>query len=238
MQNLRSTACPVVFEVDHDETPFSVGGTAFLATLRGRMYAVVPSHVVRDYPPMRLRFYPQGQGRHPLKIINFWRFPCDPNDPDPTDLIVLRCISDQIGRRLRRETHVLNITPIAHWNWTPHRWTALFFLFGYPLTHAGTDYERSTINSDQYLFHGNYHGPTASEDCHEIVLNDKHQLTDFNGLSGSPVFCATGALGVAAPPVFAGMVLRGGAKPRRVRFLSSLVIYTAINEAQRHEDAG
>ena len=79
---------------------------------------------------------------------------------------------------------------------------------------------------------GTFVEPSIESSCYELDLRNPRQLDDFNGMSGSPVFCHVSAMR-PSQPVLAGMLLRGTASSGRAHFLEFERILAALQSAVR-----
>jgi hypothetical protein len=230
-KRLRGCARPVAFETGIPETPFSVAGTAFVVGLRGALYVLTARHVVLEWPKERLAIILQSPTGERLPLRMRWELQVHNDDLDASDLLIFRTDLEGISKQTRQSNQLLDLTPpVAEWFET--RDSAMFFLFGYPKTANGADYERFQIDSNQYLLHGSYVGPSPSDECFEIRVRNPLGLQTFDGMSGSPVFSLNATIGVGAQPIFCGMALRGTATSQRVHFLGSRTILAALDAAQ------
>jgi len=79
---------------------------------------------------------------------------------------------------------------------------------------------------------GHYCGPGEEPDCSKIRFNSLGQLTDINGLSGSPVMQFTPIGGKFYRQLFGGMLIRGTKASGEGRFINAPIILRALQTPQ------
>lgn len=231
LDHLRQCARPMVFETGIEGAAFSIIGTAFVVGFHRALFVVTARHVVRDLPVHRLVLYPSDRSKNGLRLSDCWYVEDDDNEPDSSDLFLVRAELTKVPKSIRRSSHLLHLTPPQVSDWFKDRHSATFFIFGYPMVVNEADYAKSQINTQQIFLHGTYVGPSMADRCHELLLKNPLGLPDFNGLSGSPVFCLRNEIAAPTQPTFCGMALRGGASSGRIHFLEASVILLALQEA-------
>ena len=155
--------------------------------------------------------------------------------PDSSDLVIMRLDTSRVPRAVRAATRLLHLTPEETTNWYEDRFSSKFFAVGYPKTHNFVDYASSTIKMGQVLLEGAYIGDGVADECHEGKFLNPLGITDFDGMSGSPVFSVRNVIGPAPTPRFCGLAIRGGAVGGQIHFLSANVIRLALDEAVASE---
>ena len=111
MRALRAGVRPVVFETGLAEFPLSTAGTAFLLSDRSRTFVVTAKHVLRGYPPERLRIYPSFDSEKFLRISEFYNVNAESPGEEIEDFIVLKI--DGISSQSRSPITL----PPNHENW-------------------------------------------------------------------------------------------------------------------------
>lgn len=230
MKHFRQCARPVIFETRVHSAPYAVSGTSFLLTFRGRLFAVTARHVVGSHPVEGILIFPSDESRQPLRILQWWQLPDDAQDPDRADLLLVEVDPRNMKHKDRKASHAFEID-ILPTDWHSRRFDSQFFVFGYPKSHNEVDYEALTISTKQFLLTGKYLRATSSSDCHEIAVTNPLGLATFNGFSGSPVWSLPAAIGVRMAPIFCGVSIRGTARSGILRFVSSDVVRSMLDEA-------
>lgn len=226
----------MVFETGISEAPFSVAGTAFVVGFYKSLYVLTARHVVRDWPKEQLAIIMSAAGeRLPLRMR--WEIrvysdegDCDENG-DESDLLIYKADLSGVSEETRRSSYLLDLTPPNAVDWYDDRHESIFFLFGYPKFANGPDYEQSQVDMNQYLLQGSFVGPSVTDSCFEIGVENPLNLSTFDGMSGSPVF-SLHAVGGPTQPTFCGMALRGTSQSNRVHFLGSQTIIAALGAAR------
>jgi hypothetical protein len=226
---LRSCARPVIFATGLKETPFSTAGTCILLGYHASAYVVTAQHVLRGWPIERLHICASDHSIRPLPLVQGYELPERKEDSDLADLAIIKIELAAAQARARRSGNLIRV-PDRPEDWFPHRASATFFFYGFPLGPIVVDLP--SISTTQYLLTGAYRGPSVDFGCFEISVENRLSLQDFNGMSGSPVFCLVGGL-QASQPILAGMVLRGTASSGRAHFLGFERIFEALRSLER-----
>jgi len=241
---IRRCARPVMFETDVPEAAYSIAGTAFLVGFNDSLYIITARHVIRDYPVEKVVVFPWDKSDFstPLRIADFWNIEDEDHaDSELSDLLVIKADLGCIPKRDRRKGQLIFLTPPDATAWFGNRFHALFFLCGHPHEINDVDYAKSEVNTGQLMLTGRYVGPSLAG-CHELQVRNPLGISDFSGLSGSPVFSHTSDspfIPVACSKLhFCGMVLRGTVESCRIHFLSSDAIMEALREIERVKQRG
>jgi hypothetical protein len=232
LKRLRYCARAMVFETGETEYPFAVAGTAVIVAFRGELLVLTARHVVGKWPTHQLRLIVADAGDC-VTLTDRWeiRMEGEEEDSDQNDLLIFRADIRNVSPEARKENHVINLTPPELSDWYETRENAMFFMFGYPKSATGPDYELSKVISNQYLLHGAFIGDSLSFGCYELAVQNPLRLAEFDGLSGSPIFSLFKGKESGAQPIFCGIAIRGSASSGRVHFLGSQTVYAALDEA-------
>jgi hypothetical protein len=153
----------------------------------------------------------------------------DEVDQEASDLLIVQTDHKRIPQFDRSSSILIHMD--SRQEWFEGRHTAMFFTCGYPSIGSSVDYETLTIETTQVILVGSYVRKDSHSNCsHELKIHNSDQLTDFNGLSGSPVFCTSSVAGKNRHPKFCGMAIRGSAGSRSVHFLEAEAIYRALQK--------
>lgn len=232
---LRACVRPVMFETGIPGYPYATAGSAFLLAYQARVFVLTAKHVVSDYPVERLLVFPSEQSRTPLRISDYYRIDAGNSGEDVEDFLVIETDVGSLTPEERKSRHLIHLTPSAD-AWHEWKFTAQFFLIGYPSPKSHVDYERSVIHTGQVLMVGRYVTPFASPLCHELLVEDPHSLSTFSGLSGCPVFSLSERLALPSDLTLCGMALRGTPASKKVYFLESAVLRAALERAVRRRN--
>lgn len=108
------------------------------------------------------------------------------------------------------------------------------WIIGYPGESNSIDFESRTIKSNRVVIRGIYRGYSVSEHCHVASIETSSPLSDFDGLSGSPVFFMRHSREARQEvffPLIVGVLLRGTAQSGLVHFVSARVVSSLIHLA-------
>lgn len=227
IERLRRIARPVMFWTDSKDAPVSVGGTLFVAGLGPSLFLLTAKHVVRDCPVERLLLLPCEGAQTPFHVSRYWNVEDPDGDPDAADMFVMRTELATLPPEIRRTARVLDLNIERVWDWQPYRSDSTFFVFGFPKAFTTVDYYDECIDTSQAFLQGAYVGPSFTDGCHEILLQNPHNLESFDGFSGSPVFCTHNQTGTR----FCGLAIRGSATEGRLHFIGAHLIMDILDQA-------
>jgi len=231
LNHLRQCSRPVVFETGIPGAPYSIAGTAFLVAFHRTLFVITARHVVHDHPVNRLRIFPSDRSIEGLRLSDWWHIEDPKNDPDSSDILLIRADLTNVPKSIRKSNHLLHLTHPSVSEWFDDRYISRFFLFGYPSATNEADYAHSKLKLQQFFLPGRYVGPSIAHNCHELLIENPLNLNDFNGLSGSPVFCLRNEIAISRQPTFCGMAIRGTASSQRAHFIEASTILLALQEA-------
>ena len=233
IHRLRMSSRPVMFTTGVKETPCAIAGTAFLVGFRKHLYLVTAAHVTKG-AESSLFVLPREDAAKPLHFTRWWPvqvFQDDQLDSEASDISTVRIDLKKIPRTDRENSHVINLNGLKDWFET--RLIADFFLCGYPKMENSIDYVRREVNTAQYFLVGRYSRPNRhSSSTYQLQIENPLGLTDFDGLSGSPVFSVS-PLNNNSAPKFCGMALRGSAQSNIVHFLEADAIVRTLAEVEK-----
>jgi hypothetical protein len=92
---------------------------------------------------------------------------------------------------------------------------------GFPFTDEKYDYDNNIINDLLLIRTANLTAPTFGKDIYTMEATPSD--TEFNGLSGSPVFCR-----IERDVFFCGIVIKGSSSSGLLHFIGSDIIHSAL----------
>lgn len=209
---------PIVYSTDDDDFRYWGKGTCFLLLYKRQVYVATARHVVDVAERNSLFILPTDTGLHCLPLSSMgWPKELDPDDTDSTDIAMLGVNMMTYDAGLFEGTVALDFPSACR---LPSRLKIgeELLVIGMPAEGGGVDYESSKIKATRTTLIGAYTGNAVSSGCHQLTVKDSHSLTDFDGLSGSPVFSRNDA-GVGLQ--FVGMAIRGTASSQKIIFIGS-----------------
>ncbi len=227
MSALRACVRPVIFETGVEGTPYTVMGTAFLVAFDARVFVLTARHVVREWPIEKLVVFPADRSHTPFHMTECFRISTDLPGEDVEDFLVIEVNVASLDAEERRTSRLIHLTPSAD-DWLHSRFSASFFLIGYPEAKNYVDYEEFVIHTGQVVLPGGYAAASSLPHCHVLAVENPLSLPSFSGFSGCPVFSLVPRVGIPSDLTFAGMVLRGTAGSGRVHFLEAAVLRRAL----------
>ena len=228
LSRLRNCVRPVMFDTLSPDAPFGVKGSAFLVGYRGMMCAVTARHVVSGCPSDKLLICPTPNSAA-VRWSQFWTLENDAHDVDSTDLCIGRMDFANHSARAQRQAMLVNLDQLKA-NWWPGRHASRFFTCGFPSDRTEVSYERLEAKVAQVFLAGSYVGEALANGVHTVRVENPLGV-DFDGLSGSPVFCMESALGMTKPIQFCGVAIRGTASSRLIHFLEADTVLRGLRAA-------
>lgn len=242
LDKIRQCARPVIFATDIAEYPFSISGTAFLVGFGHIFFIITAKHVVQSYPPEKLVVFPSDKSKKHIRISNWWDVCEETGNTECSDIIICKADLGLISKKDRKNSHLLYLSPPNSIEWFDSRFTATFFLCGYPHDTNEIDYDAPQINTGQVLLSARYVGPSEAEGCYKLRAENPLNISNFNGLSGSPVFSIQTknpfTVDSAPKPKFCGMVLRGSPAEGFIHFIPAGTIVHVLQVIMRETSRG
>jgi hypothetical protein len=193
---------------DHDY-PYWYLGTGFLVSFANRLYILTAKHCLRTQDPNLLRIPARVNGPELIPISRISR--ADDSDPleDYTDVVVLT-----VAPEYSHPSDPGVVEPFAiegHWTSRFSAGQALSTRgFPYDGTRTLIDYEEKTIHLQAASFGADYSEAGLGPFMHLIRFLDTVPITNFNSMSGSPVFVNPSRS--IRQYTLAGMLLRAGGR--------------------------
>lgn len=228
---MRLCARPVMFATGAKVAPFSIAGTCFWIGYRRNIFVITARHVIRDWPPSKVLFYPPDGGGRPLSLLKSWNVVDTTLDnPSRPDLTLFHADYSDIPRPARKNARILMFDRPGIARWFEDRHCSSFFLCGYPHTMNEADYSASRALTAQVFLEGRYLAPSTENGVHQLTVANPLGI-DFNGLSGAPVFSLRHEIAAPAVPKFCGLAIRGSASSAIIHFLEATPVFLALDEA-------
>lgn len=239
VETIAACARPIIFEQEHKEPHYLIGGTCFLCSFRGDLYVVTAQHCLdgASSDQIRIQYHPKSRAFLPLcshsAIIHDRRVRKDEtiNYSDIALYTVIQAECDlqelALSNSLALESLMNMPLPIVP--------EARLFVRGFPSElDNGIDPDFCRIHQQGYLAEANYVKEAPSPYCHELSFVLSHDLDSINGMSGSPVFqiiqTPTGFKDIYS---FVGLML--GERPGTATgiFVEYSIVYQAILNLSR-----
>src|SRR6266849_8098898 len=119
---------------------------------------ITAQHVVRGWPVERLHIYPSDRAKRRLPLTRGYTLPI--KDGDDADLAIIKVDVAAVRSRDSRSSNLIQIPKVPA-AWLPHRSSATFFCFGFPIGPMAVDYPALSLSSRQYMLTGTYLGPSV-----------------------------------------------------------------------------
>jgi len=218
---LLSCSRPVFFErIEDEEYPYHSGaGSAFVCSWIGQLFVITSRHVVagQDLDDLRIRVHDDSDAF--IAFDRSWT----PQElgPDYKDVVALRVAAPLTDDRLRQEAITFSSDLALAGMGTLVHGRAMA-IGGYPDCIREIDYDDLSIRYRRACLSGRYVGVAfeKSDRVHTLAIDDRHAISEVNGLSGSPIVAVTSNGTV----VLAGIAIRGGDTMKHIHFLDTGVL--------------
>ncbi len=213
---------PICFSASPDDYIWGFG-SSFLLNYKGNVFAITAKHVIEN---------PKADCRHtrilmpntgmalPIKRAFTPSFD-DPENKDEVDDFILFEIDDALFTQESNKD-------LYSWNF--ERWSfpaskvpigVEILVAGFPFSNDRYDWDNNKINELMLIRTGNLAKSSLCEGLY--TMEGIPSETDFNGLSGSPIFCRNKGY-----VFFIGLVTRGTASSGKLHFIGSEFIRSAL----------
>lgn len=231
---IRASVRPLLIDSGIQETPIGIWGTCFLATYQAQLFAVTAAHLVKGNHSGEIRLLASDRSMKRLPLSQGIGVLADAAD-DEVDLIVYP--ASLIGLHIREAqlAQIINLDLPGLMSWNPFAHAAQFLVIGYPRDYSNIDYESEKVSAGQVLLTGSYTGPSVGRGAmHRLEIENRVELTEFAGFSGSPVFSVTHQ--VAAKPIyrFCGVAVTGTATSGAMHFVDAATLARLMTVATGH----
>lgn len=175
---------PVIIETGFDEWPYALRGTFFVAEILSELYVVTARHVVEgnDEKAVFFRYRAGSRSSLPLNQVIKNKAYQGSNSPEHTDVILYRVNKQELDEVVHTTKLDVQQKP-----WETLQAGEQLSVRGYPSELQ--DVKDSGLKEQGVLFNASYTKRTQHSGCHEIKLNPTETFTDYDGFSGSPVYC-------------------------------------------------
>ena len=227
MSDFYKAILPMLFEFE--DYYYGLGSSILISTAES-CYLITAKHVIENQQQRaeNIRVYPSGGSRMSIPFDQLTRIDIDNEDPDYSDLYILRVDMDSFKKTgdgalisQRLEDGFLNPTLLQTGD--------QLIVVGYPEFGRQVDDQAYKIKSLLQSYNTRYVAISSSMmHCHEIQFDINHGLHSFNGLSGSPVYKQ-----VEKKQMVVGILLKGTASSSIAFFLGVDVLRSAIIKAEK-----
>jgi len=240
MNNFEQVSRPLIFELDDEEISYWGKGSSFLIANHNNYYWVTASHALENMggAAESLRIFPSDNSTNSLPFNEQYTINkgvCD--DEEYKDIFMLRINLNEFiefgDAPLIAQDIEFGFLPANQLKDNDVLW-----VIGYPSENNFIDYSKSKINNTRTVLKGNYLNSGICDHSHEMKINSSIELTNFDGLSGSPVFhpkAFTKNDQEIIIPLVVGMVLRGTSSSKIAHFVSSEIISNLVRLAENND---
>ena len=204
-------ARPILLYNDCYEYPYSISGTAFIVRFSERLFVVTAKHALRlrDFNPnqFRVQYHPERAEMLPTRALYLFRDTqlddSDQNDVAAWDLDAAQTAEQLFGEytpyELNRAQNLEELNPASD-----------YLYRGYPIQTRNIDFQERQYDQDSVSGAADYIGRSRTiARVHELRFRNLGELTELDGLSGSPVFQTRRLEGRYSTESLAGMLIRG-----------------------------
>ncbi|MDH3973285.1 MAG: serine protease [Deltaproteobacteria bacterium] len=237
MYTFEGVARPVLFEQENPDFPYWGKGSSFLLANSNHYYWITAKHVITNMGGAAdmLRIFPADDSRISLPFNENYLIKAEGlDDEDYKDIYALRVdLSEFEGNGdapLTAQDIEAGIMTAEELSGNDELW-----IIGYPSESNFVDFDSCTIKNTRSVIRATYQGNSLSQHCHTAKIDTTIRLSDYDGLSGSPVFFLKTVMNGEQQiqfPLIVGMLLRGTATSSLVHFVSSSVIKRLLQLAE------
>ena len=233
-------ACqPIIFESKDQNYPYWGRGSSLIVSNNSdHCYCVTAKHVFRNQKATseQLRIFPSEHSRVSLPFDEQVSITFDENHPEAFDDILMLRIWMKDFDNSGDAPLVSQDMAGGCYPATSLRAGSTLWIAGFPSQSRYVDYDAAKISTTRTLRKAAFVGPsTHSAHSYELLVEEMNDLTDFDGLSGGPVYYLQEFLvnNVRCLKVLlAGLMTNGTASSRKMHFIDSVVIKEMVDIAQ------
>lgn len=215
-----------IFFCENEESYIWGLGSSFLINYSGHVLAITAKHVIEnlDADPLHTRiFMPNSTVALPIKSCFTPIFNNHENKAEVEDLLFFSIDDQLFCRESGLELYSWNFLNLSYPTSKLEIGDELL-VAGFPSTEEKFDYDNKKINDTFLIRTSNLVESELGEDIY--TMKGTPSDFDFNGMSGSPVFCMREGV-----VLFTGIVIRGSSSSGIFHFISSEIIIRAINNS-------
>lgn len=236
MAEFEQVSRPVLFEHTDSDYPYWGKGTSLLVATAQSNYWVTAQHVLKNSGGRvdALRIFPTDWSRISLPFNEQYEIPSDNLDDDYKDILIVRVDLE----RFKKSGDAPLVAQDVDVGFLAPEQLAIgseLLIIGYPSESNWIDYDEQKIKSNRSLIKARYEGLGHSEHCHQLHFDTSLNISNFDGLSGSPVFVLQPRKLAGQDclfPMLVGVLIRGTAESQIGYFISALVIKEMIRLAE------
>lgn len=227
---ISTCARPICFSEGQDGWIWGIG-SSFVFNYDGCVYAITAKHVIENQKvnPTHTRILmPETNVALPIKGAIVIEFDTHDNKEEVEDFILFQIDYQQFVKESDKDLYF--------WDFKHRAYPASKLSIGYEILVAGFpstedryDYDSKRINDLLLLRSGNINKSILGSDMY--TLEGIPSEYDFNGISGSPVFCR-----INEYMFFIGLVTRGTASSGKLHFIGSEIIYRALKILEKKSE--
>jgi hypothetical protein len=234
IESIAQTVRLVFFRTGLDVAPIWFGGTGFFVSFDSQIFFVTAKHVVTGHEHNQILVYSNDRMKKPVMLLKGIEPTPFSDGRDSGDIVVYPVKFMAAHRQLKHRliAFPLNAEPNG-WKLHPHELE--FFIYGFPKCEAELDYSTQILKSKRCMIFGQYLEQVPGERVHVLRFDEIVVAQDINGYSGAPVFAHRKVIGVPSEVIFVGIVVRGTAKSRRVRFVDASIVLNLLKVGSSSE---
>jgi hypothetical protein len=238
MYKFEEICRPVIFSSEHEQFPYWGKGSSFLIANSHSYYWITAHHVIKNLngEAKNVRIYPSDNSKISLPFDAKYTIENSLGDDEYKDIYILRINLNEFDSvsdaPLVAQDIASGIMSTGELSQNDELW-----VMGFPSIKSEIDYDKMTIQNTRVLLKASYQGENGNDQCHSIAIDSSIQLTDYDGLSGGPVFYMLKQIHdgeILEFPLLVGMILRGTAESKIAHFVGSDVFIGMINSIENN----
>lgn len=228
--HLRNTARPIIIRSGIPEFPVSVYGSCCVVGYRQRVFAVTAAHLVSRNVSNDI-IVGAADDLHSRLQLGAGITIAPPSDPDSVDVIVYPASLSGLPKAAIERARIIDLPPRAA-DWRRTAEVSDFWVVGYPRPLNYVDFDAGSIKTAQVVLGGKYEGLSRADGyMHRLTVGNPHELSEFAGFSGAPVFSFHHQVAADSVLRFCGIAITGSAKSGIVQFLDVRAVREVLDTA-------
>ena len=227
---------PLLFEYDDDEVPYFGGGTCFVVKYNNAFYVLTARHCLKNISPDVIFVQNTRDSKESLPLSKIHTGIGDEyGDPPYSDLSIMVVANMKVSPAVAEQVecfHLSSLKPVPAEDLSNGRLIYRGFLKNPPAeTGAGIDYDEKAIRWSPLQGEAKYAGLSGQDAIQKMeLLALPQEVTDLDGLSGSPVFQLVKLPDGRALCRLVGMIVRASATGKVANFIDTTALYSALKQ--------
>jgi hypothetical protein len=239
MYEFEEICSPIFFESENKNYPYWGKGSSFFISSNNSVYWLTARHAIENLKGLidNLRVFAKEGSKISMPFDEKYTIASNLNeDNEWKDVLMLRVDLEDFDASGDASITAQDIDsgccPASGLEETQR-----LFVIGYPAEKSEVNYELDKILTTRAILNAEYCGPSLDAYCHSLKILNSSNLSNLDGLSGSPVFILKTEQRENVEfifPLLVGMVIRGTASSNILHFISSEIFSGMVNSIENN----